>query len=125
MNHLAGRKEDGSRFYAMVLEPGNLKRLKEGKPIRVRVEDMFTDLPQDFRCEIVIAFSETPVSDAREFAKEADMAFDERTAKSLQKRPKCAACDSTMEQFGMLKNEGMPSPCFCPACGAVFGVVPA
>jgi len=125
VNQLAGRKDDGSRFMMLVLEPGNLKRLREGKPIMVRLEDMFMDLPQGFRCEIVIAFSETPIADAKEFAKKADVVLDERTPKAQAKRPKCGACDSTIEQMGMWKSDGAPGVCFCPNCGVVLGVLPA
>jgi|SRR5215471_7830955 len=125
MNYAVGKAPDGHTVYMLVLEPGNLRRLREGEPISVRVEDMFPEgIPK--RLELVIAWSETPIADAREMAKHAEVTLDERSAAMAKKRPKCAACGSTVEQLGAWNGDGAPiTLAFCAVCGAVLGVLPA
>lgn len=123
MNQLVGEKQNGSKFLGLVLEPGNLRRLQQGKPIIMRVEDMFPDgVPK--RLELAIFYSETPVGDARALTKEAEVTLDERTPKMEKTRPHCPECGSTIEQLGMMKSEAPVSTIFCAQCGCVLGVVP-
>jgi hypothetical protein len=124
MNSLVGTNDRGGQFIALVLEPGNLTRLKERKPIKVRIEDWFPDgIPGSL--ELLIAFSDTPIADAREFVKVAEMSFDERIHVARAKRPHCPECKSTIEQLGGLVNEGAPTVLYCPQCGCTLGVIMA
>jgi hypothetical protein len=123
MNQFVGKKPDGTPFLALVLEPGNLHKLQAGQPIALRVQDLFPDgIPK--RLELMIDFSETPVADAREFAKEADVSLDERTAVSQSKKPHCPECKSTIEQLGAWRNDSPVALVFCPTCGCVLGTLP-
>lgn len=123
MNQLVGKTKDGSPFLALVLEPGNLHRLQRNEPIRVRVQDHFPDgIPK--RLDLLIDYSETPVADAREFAQAAEIAFDERTPVTKQKRAHCPECKSTIEQLAALRNEGAPTVVYCAVCGCVLGILP-
>ena len=122
MNQIVGKKNDGTPYLALILEPGNLHRLQRREPILLHVEDLFPDgVPR--RLELLISFSETPVADARELAKESDVSVDERTPVSKQKRPHCPECRSTIEQLGML-GETPIGVIYCPACGCVIGTIP-
>ena len=124
MNQLVGKKEDGTPFLALVLEPGNLQRLQQNQPIVMRIHDLFPDgLPK--RLELMIDFSETPVADAKQFAKQAQVTLDERTAISKSKRPHCPECHTTVEQLGVWRNESPMALTFCTGCGCVFGMVPS
>ncbi len=123
MNHLVGKDGDGKPFMLLVLEPGNLHKLREGKPIRLRVEDMFPDgIPKTLRLDIL--FSETPIADSREIAKMSDVVFDERTPANQQRRPHCAECRSTIEQLGVWRGDSPVALVFCPCCGCVLGTLP-
>ena len=122
MNQLVGTKEDGTHFLMLVLEPANLHRLQKQDPVLLRIEDWFPDgIPS--KLELVISYSETPVADARGFKQMAHTSFDERTARSKEKKPHCPECRSTIEQLGMGKYpalEGL-SIFFCPVCGCTLG----
>ena len=121
MNQVVGIKKDGSPFLALALEPGNLKKLRDGQPIVIRLGDLFPrGIP--ITTELMIAYSDTPVADAREMAKESSQVFDERAAKSI--RVHCTKCESTVEQVGLSKTEHFVTT-FCAVCGGVFSVVPA
>jgi len=122
MNQLVGKTLDGTPFLLLVLEPGNLHKLKVGEPIKVRIEDLFPDgIPK--RLELGIWYSETPVADARAYAKHAEVVLDERGIS--QKRPHCPECHSTIEQFAVLKNESPIVLAFCPVCGCALGIAAA
>ena len=124
MNQLVGRQENGRTFLALILEPGNLKRLKDGDPIKLRIEDLFSDgIPKQL--DLLIGFSDTPIADAREFAASANVVLDERSQVVRKKKPSCPFCTSTVEQMGLWKSDGAPGLAFCTQCGAVLGVVPA
>src|SRR5215471_18825122 len=122
MNKLFGTKPDGTKFIALSLEPGNIHRLtKKGLPILVRIEDMFPDgIPT--KLELAIFYSETPVADARKLAEMAEVALDERTPVSKEKRPHCPECRSTIEQLGMMRGDAPVDTIFCASCGCVLGV---
>ena len=124
MNAAAGKKTDGSSFLALILEPGNLHRLKSDQPISVRVEDYFPDgIPR--RLQLIIGHSGTPISDARKLAETAEVTLDERTPKTKERRPHCSECKSTIEQMGCWRADGVPWVIlYCPVCGCVFGVAP-
>lgn len=119
MNQIAGKRADGTPFLMLVLEPGNLERLQQGRPVFKRVEDFFPDgIPR--RLELVIGFSETPIADARGLRDQAQVALDERTPESKKKRPHCPECKSTIEQLGVMQNESPIVLVFCPNCGCVL-----
>jgi hypothetical protein len=84
---------------------------------------MFPDgVPQ--RLELGIFYSETPVADARALRDLAEVSLDERTHVSINKRPHCPECHSTIEQLGMMKYEAAPvDVVFCPQCGCVLSVL--
>lgn len=123
MNQAVGKRRDGKPFLMLVLEPGNLTRLQQDRPIKVQVEALFPDgVPK--RLELLIAFSATPVEDAREFAEDAEVVLDERTPRSKQIRPHCPECKSTLEQLGMLTHDAVPmATVFCPSCGCSLGMI--
>ena len=124
MNKLVGINQKTHRpFLALVLEPGNLKRLTAGEPIQVNVDELFREgIPASLDVEIL--YSDTPVADAREFAKMAAETSDERTPANKTKRPHCQQCHSTIEQMGVMRNDSPIALVFCPACGCVLGTVP-
>ena len=125
MNKVSGIKEDGTHFLMLVLEPGNVHRIKNGDPILVRIEDCFTDgIPPQL--ELAIFYSETPAADFRHMQKEfGATGIDERTAQAQKKRPRCPSCTSTVEQMGMSRvavpNDRTLYTFFCPMCGCVLG----
>lgn len=118
---MVGKKDNGGSFIALALEPGNLHRLRQSQPILLRIEDQFPDgIPK--RLELMIAYSETPVMDARKLAQHAEVVLDERSA--VMKRPHCPECRSTVEQFGMLTSDAPVNAIFCPTCGCILGIIP-
>lgn len=122
MNQVVGTKDNGTKFLALVLEPGNLHRLQKREPITVRVEDLFPDgIPR--KLEVAIFYSETPIADARQLAKMAEVTLDERTPVSESKRPHCPECRSTIEQLGMMRSDAPVHTIFCTMCGCVLGVI--
>lgn len=122
MNHLVGIKEDGTPFLTLVLEPGNIHRIKQHDPILVHIEDWFPDgIPA--KLDLYIHYSETPMADAKEFVKMSEMSFDERTPKLQASRPHCPECRSTIEQIGQMGHSSFPMKIyFCPMCGCTLGV---
>jgi|SRR5215467_3678392 len=123
MNQIVGKKDNGSSFLALVLEPGNLHKLRQGKPILVRIEDSFPDgIPS--RLELALFHSETPVRDAQELRKMAEVTIDERTPVQESKRPHCPECRSTIETLGLQRNESPIAIVFCATCGCVLSTVP-
>lgn len=122
MNQLVGKKEDGTPFVALVLEPGNLHKLRQGQPIVVHVEDFFPNgIPK--KLELAIMHSETPIADARALAKTAEYVADERSAVP-PKGPHCVECKSTIETLGAYKSDAPVVLLFCPICGCVLGSIP-
>lgn len=124
MNKLYGQGPEGA-VLALFLEPGNIHQLKEGNPIEIDLTDgpWKTGLPP--KIHVVIAYSETPINDAKHFAQlGTDMKIDDRrTAVSKGKRPHCAECKSTIEQLGVWRSDEAPLwLSFCVVCGCVFGV---
>lgn len=123
MNQFVGKLPDGRQFLEFRLEPGNLESLKAGDPILKHIGDMFPDgIPR--RLALVISYSETPIADARELAKQAEVMLDERSHISQAKRPHCPECKSTVEQLAALKNPAAPTVYCCATCGCVLGVAP-
>lgn len=106
----------------LVLEPANLHRLKNGDPVLVHVEDFFPDgIPATL--ELMVAYSETPHADAKEFVKMSKMTLDEKTPKLQAQRPHCPQCRSTIEQVGKFGQSGFPMTIFfCPLCGCTMGI---
>jgi len=73
------------------------------------------------KLEVMIFWSETPVHDAKEFSKMAQMSFRRKRAPvNKQRRPHCQECKSTIEQLGVWRNESPMAIAFCPDCGCVF-----
>ena len=124
MNQLVGKKPDGTPFLVLALEPGNIQRLQERRPIVLHVEDLFPDgIPK--RLELAIWYSETPVEDAKALREHAEVVVDERSAMNEQRRPHCPECRSTLEQLGVMRSEESPFLLlFCSACGCTLGVLP-
>jgi len=98
--------------------------MREGHPVSKRIEDWYPDgIPR--KLELLIFWSDTPVHDAKEFSKMAQMSFDERAPAIKQTRPHCQECKSTIEQLASGENESPMAIAFCPDCGCVFGMVRA
>lgn len=110
-----------------VLEPGNIHKLKEDKPIEFSLNDpeLFGNgLPA--KLSIVIAYSETPIADAKEIAKlvkPVGKLSDRRTEKTEKSRPHCPECRSTIEQLGVMRNDSPVWLAFCTSCGCNLGTV--
>lgn len=122
MNQLTGKTAGGSPFLALILEPGNVHKLQGGEPIQLRIEDLFPDgIPR--KLELAISYSETPIADARALSKIAEVALDERTPRQKEKRPHCPECRSTIEQFGILRNQSPIALAFCAMCGCTLGII--
>lgn len=82
MNKLVGTKPNGDAFLVLILEPGNLHKLKNHQALFLRVEDMFPDgIPK--RLEIDVFYSETPVKDLTELKALAEVAMDEAIPSDL------------------------------------------
>lgn len=114
-------KKDGGKGLLIELEPGNLHRLQQGQPIRLRVEDMFPDgIPRKF--DLLIGFADNPVARAKEMSERAEVYLNER---GDPKKPHCPECRSTIEQLGIWKNESPVALAFCPTCGCTFGTLAA
>jgi Zn ribbon nucleic-acid-binding protein len=105
-----------------VLEPGNLDRLKKGEPIEFSTHNLFPHgLPAQMY--VGIAFSETPIADAKELRKIAEHTTDLRTAKTEKIRPHCPECKSTIEQLGIWHSEAPVWVVFCTQCGRTLGTM--
>jgi hypothetical protein len=124
MNFLISRNDKGEHIIVLVLEPGNIHRLKHGQPILQKLNDFFPDgVPK--KLELGIFYSETPVADAKEFMKMSKTGFDERSFENKSRVPHCPECKSTVEQFGVWRNESIMAIVFCPMCGCTFGMLPS
>lgn len=121
MNKLVGTHSDGSKFLALILEPGNIFRLcQEHDPILLHVEDMFPDgIPAKLILEI--HYSETPLADQAKMKAMGKAVFDERKLVTDKIRPHCPECRSTIEQLGMWKGDSPIAILFCAQCGCAFG----
>ncbi len=125
MNKLIVDGADG-KMVLCILEPANLHKLQQGSPIEFSLNGpgMFPQgLPA--KLSIGIAFSSTPIADAKTFQGMTKEFVDERTATTMAKRPHCPECHSTVEQL-MVWREAPPAPWLicCPACGCVLGATP-
>lgn len=110
---------------ACILEPGNIYQLTNHKPIEIDLnEGPWKDgLPP--KVQIVIAYSETPVGDRKEFTKWVgeEHVEDRRKPVSEKKIPHCPECRSTVEQLGVWRSDQAPLwLAFCAMCGCIFGV---
>ena len=111
-----------------VLEPGNLRKLQERKPIEFSLNELGL-YPQGLPAKLSIAlmYSETPTSDAKQFK---DMLapggkyVDTRSAKVATSRPHCPECSSTIEQLGVFRTEAPVWLVFCTVCGCTLGSMP-
>lgn len=124
MNLLIASNDKGDTCLVLVLEPGNIHKMKQGQPILQKLNDYFPDgLPK--KLELSIFYSETPVQDGRRFVEEfkPKMQFDERAAITKAQKPHCAECKSTIEQLAIWRNESPVALLFCPMCGCTFGVI--
>jgi hypothetical protein len=119
MNQIVGTKTNGSKFLALILEPGNIHKLQQQQTISLRIEDLFPEgIPK--RLELAILYSETPVVDARELAGMAEVVMDERTAQIKKTLPHCPECKTTIEQLVIMKHTESPvDTFFCASCGCV------
>jgi len=123
VNQIVGRKSDGTPFLLLCLEPGNLHRLQQNRPIEIQVHSLFPDgVPK--RLELVILYSDTPIRDAQDLAALANITVDERSFVAKTIRPHCPECHSTIEQFGAMRNKTPVALLFCAHCGCALGVVP-
>lgn len=133
MNKFVTESDKGEKALVLVLEPGNLEKLKKYDPVVINVEDMFpTSVFPDGvpkKLALIIAFSPTPVSDSRalrdimEQQGNGAQFRDEASTIAKAKRPHCPECKSTVEQLGVLDSN--PVIIFCTGCGAVLGIVNA
>lgn len=112
-----------------VLEPGNVKRLQQGEPIEfsLNAPELFpSGLPA--KLSVGIAYSETPIADAKEIAKLVNPGgkfSDKRSAAIASSRPHCPECGSTIEQLGVWRSEQCPIwLVFCTQCGWTLASTP-
>lgn len=127
MNKLYAESKDG-KLLICVLEPGNIKKLvEENKPIEIDLNEGPFEKGLPAKLKVEIFYSETPLADAKEFAKLLKPGVkldDRRTPVTLTKKPHCAECNSVIEQLMVWKNEGSPWIVCCGVCGAAFGAMP-
>ena len=122
MNEIIGLTDKGESVLILVLEPGNIHMLREGRPIQKHIQDYFPDgIPK--KLDLVIHFSMTPFADSKKFREMAQIVVDEKSAKQV--RPHCPECKSTIEQLGVWRNESVMALTFCSECGCIFGMVPS
>jgi len=77
--------------------------MREGHPVSKRIEDWYPDgIPR--KLELLIFWSDTPVHDAKEFSKMAQMSFDERAPAIKQTRPHCQECKINDRAVGRLEK---------------------
>jgi hypothetical protein len=118
MNQIVGRDQKGVQFVALVLEPGNVERIRRDEPIRVHLESLFPDgIPR--RLDILIGYTSTPQADAEKLRSQAEVTLDERAAFN-KTQPHCPQCKSTLEQIALYNNHTHVIP-FCPSCGCALG----
>jgi hypothetical protein len=77
---LHGGKEDGSELLLIVLEPGNLAKLKEGQPIHKFLSELLPGFQR--RVELVFAYSPDVVWVAEQIGESRDM---ETVARAIEK----------------------------------------
>lgn len=124
MNKFVARGKDGRPIFGMVLEPGNLEKLKQGSPILEHIDSWFPNgIPR--KLDLLIMHSETPIADGRKIAEMSDVTLDERTPRQKTIRPHCPECKSTVEQLGLSKGDESPvATIFCAQCGCALGILP-
>ena len=121
MNKLWGRGVDGNVLLC-ILEPGNVHKLKNNEPIDINLNDGPWKSGLPAKVHVVIAYSETPVTDAKQILKDYP-GEDQRTPVLEKQRPHCPECKSTIEQLGVWRSDEAPLwLSFCAMCGCVFGV---
>lgn len=123
MNRLWGEGAKGA-VLACILEPGNIQRLKERKPIEINLNEGPWEGGLPPKVTLVIAYSETPIADQKSFEKwmTPDKIEDRRTPVMESKRPHCPECKSTVEQLGCWRSDTSPIwLVFCAMCGCIFG----
>lgn len=128
MNKLWADGKDG-KLMICVLEPGNIDRLMKAQPIQIDLNDdagpFKNGLPA--KMKVLILYSETPVTDSREFEKwlapEA-VKIDQRTPVINTKVPHCPECHTTIEQIGVWRSNAPIWLAFCVGCGCVLGSSP-
>jgi hypothetical protein len=121
MNRYSFADGRGRHFVALVLEPGNLERLKQHLPIEIEIEEMFPKgVPGGFT--LAIAYSETPIADAKYLESLTPHSFvHARKDRMAEVRPHCPECKSTIEQLGLMRGTSPVDIFFCPVCGCVLG----
>lgn len=123
MNKLFG-EGPGGHVLACILEPGNIHKLKNNEPIEIDLNEGPWKRGLPAKVKVVIAYSETPVADAKHFLQDfPGMSIDDRrTPVSESKRPHCPECRSTVEQLGVWRSPEAPLwLAFCATCGCIFG----
>jgi hypothetical protein len=119
-------------YLTLVLEPSNLKRLRQDNPIIVQVDEVLS-LPQK-KLRVMIAYHPDPRKFAEKLQKEfkVERVIDTRVefedhaeAKGQDKdfrKPRCPSCDFEFSSLGMFTVEDHKTAFFfCPNCGAAFG----
>lgn len=124
MNRLYAEGKNG-KMLICVLEPGNIQRLKEAKPIEFSLNEGPYEKGLPAKLSIVILLSETPIADSREFEKWLAPEGVKIDKRSESKRPHCPECRSTIEQLAVWRNESAMALTFCAVCGCIFGMVPS
>jgi len=70
MLKLSFQAKDKRLGVMLVLEPGNLQNLQQGKPIVVHLEELLPELP---RTDVVIHFTDDPAKTTRELREQFDI----------------------------------------------------
>lgn len=128
MNRLFADGAHG-KLMLCVLEPGNIHKLvAERKPIELNLNEPPFERGLPAKLTIVLAYSETPVADAKDFKKLLETGarvIDSRSPAIKTKRPHCFECSSTIEQLAVWRSDEAPVwLVFCPMCGCTLGAVP-
>lgn len=124
MNRIFSEDANG-KLVVCVLEPGNIfKMCTERDPIRFSLNEgpYANGLPA--KLSVMLAYSETPVADARDLMQQARQVIDSRTPRTEKVRPHCPECRSSLEQLGVWRSDESPVLItFCSICGCVLGTM--
>src|SRR5258708_19616980 len=102
MNKIWAEGKNG-KLLVCVLEPGNIHKLtREMKPIEIALNEGPYERGLPAKLSVVICYSETPVSDSREFEKmlaPEGVKIDARTPVTKTNTPHFPECPSPLEQL--------------------------
>jgi Zn ribbon nucleic-acid-binding protein len=128
MNKLYGDTATG-KVLVCVIDAANVHRMiAENRPLEIDLNEGPWEKGLPAKLKVQIAYSETPIKDAEEFAKllhDPHKVEDRRSPVAQSKRPHCPQCFTRIEELGVWRSEQAPVwLVFCSTCGYTFGPIP-